>query len=111
MPNYHFDQWIEFVKQNIDEDEEGVKSENLIVEYSCHANRKDLSNTEFVNTYATYNKYIISFRVRACKFTKALEFNTKDYLVRYKGKLFNIVSAIDYQNMHKYIDVKVEVAI
>ncbi len=70
-----------------------------------------LSNDEFTNTYATFNKYIISFRVRYCKFTKGLEFNTKKYKLRYKDNLFNIISAQDYKNLHKYVDVKVEVQI
>lgn len=109
MANFRMDERIEFVTVRTFENDEGVKTQNIEVVYTCWANRKNLSNDEFLKSYAAFNKYLISFRTRCCKFTKALEFKTKDYKVRYKGQLFNIVSAMDYQNGHKYVDVKCEV--
>ena len=79
--------------------------------YTCLANRLNMSNSEFTKSYTTFNKYLISFRVRYCKFTKALEYKTKEYKLRYKGQVFNIIAAIDYQNLHKFIDVKCEVVV
>lgn len=108
---YKMNERISFIKFETCENENGFKETKETVEYTCWANRLNLSNSEFANTYATFNKYIISFRVRCCKFTKNLEFNTKKYKVKYKDNLFNIISAIDYKNLHKYIDVKIEVNI
>ena len=102
---------VAFVSTETVENENGFKIPIETTVYECWANRLNLSNDEFTNTYATFNKYIISFRVRYCKFTKELEFNTKKYKLRYKDNLFNIISAQDYKNLHKYIDVKVEVKI
>lgn len=108
---YAMNDRITFVSAITIENENGIKEETYKEEYTCWANRLNLSNDEFTNAYATLNKYIISFRVRCCKFTKALEFNTKKYKVKYKDNIFNIISAIDYKNLHKYIDVKIEVQI
>ena len=102
---------VAFVRTETVENENGFKVPTETIAYECWANRLNLSNDEFTNTYATFNKYIISFRVRYCEFTKSLEFNTKKYKLKYKDNLFNIISAQDYKNLHKYVDVKVEVQI
>ena len=77
---------VAFVSTETVENENGFKIPTNTTVYECWANRLNLSNDEFTNTYATFNKYIISFRVRYCKFTKELEFNTKKYKLRYKDK-------------------------
>ena len=111
MANFRMDDRIEFVTCTTVEDEEGIKKEEVEVAYTCWANRLNMSNSEFTKSYTTFNKYLISFRVRYCKFTKSLEFNTKNYKVRYKNQILNIISALDYKNAHKYVDVKVEVSL
>ena len=111
MANFRMDDRIEFVTCTTVEDEDGIKKEEVEVAYTCWANRLNMSNSEFTKSYTTFNKYLISFRVRYCKFTKALEYKTKEYKLRYKGQVFNIIAAIDYQNLHKFIDVKCEVTV
>lgn len=111
MANFRMDDRIEFVTCTTVEDEDGIKKEEVEVAYTCWANRLNMSNSEFTKSYTTFNKYLISFRVRYCKFTKALEYKTKEYKLRYKGQVFNIIAAIDYQSLHKFIDVKCEVVV
>ena len=111
MANFRMDDRIEFVTCTTVEDEDGIKKEEVEVAYTCWANRLNMSNSEFTKSYTTFNKYLISFRVRYCKFTKALEYKTKEYKLRYKGQVFNIIAAVDYQSMHKFIDVKCEVTV
>ena len=111
MANFRMDDRIEFVTCTTVEDEDGIKKEEVEVAYTCWANRLNMSNSEFTKSYTTFNKYLISFRVRYCKFTKALEYKTKEYKLRYKGQVFNIIAAIDYQSQHKFIDVKCEVVV
>ena len=90
MANFRMDDRIEFVTCTTVEDEDGIKKEEVEVAYTCWANRLNMSNSEF---------------------TKSLEFNTKNYKVRYKNQILNIISALDYKNAHKYVDVKVEVSL
>ena len=111
MANFRMDDRIEFVTCTTVEDEDGIKKEEVEVAYTCWANRLNMSNSEFTKSYTTFNKYLISFRVRYCKFTKALEYKTKEYKLRYKGQVFNIIAAIDYQSLHKFVDVKCEVMV
>ena len=108
MANFSMNDRVEFIAYTQIEDEDGILEDEEEVVYSCWANKKSMTNDEFVNSYATFNKYLISFRVRYCNFTKTLEYKTKEYKLRYKGQVFNIIAAIDYQNLHKFIDVKVE---
>ena len=49
---------------------------------------------------------LYSFRTRYCRFTKALELDTRTYKIKYMDKYFNIISANDYGMAHLYIDVK-----
>ena len=102
---------VAFVSTETVENENGFKIPTETIAYECWANRLNLSNDEFTNTYATFNKYIISFRVRYCKSTQGLEFNSENYKLAYTDNLFNIISAQDYKNLNKYVDVKVEVQI
>ena len=111
MANFRMDDRIEFVTCTTVEDEDGIKKEEVEVAYTCWVNRLNMSNSEFTKSYTTFNKYLISFRVRYCNFTKTLEYKTKEYKLRYKGQVFNIIAAIDYQNLHKFIDVKCEVVV
>ena len=111
MANFSMNDRVEFIAYTQTEDEDGIMEEKEEVVYSCWANKKSMTNDEFVNSYATFNKYLISFRVRYCNFTKALEYKTKEYKLRYKGQVFNIIAAIDYQDLHKFVDVKVEVIV
>lgn len=111
MANFSMNDRVEFIAYTQTEDEDGILEDTEEVVYSCWANKKSMTNDEFVNSYATFNKYLISFRTRYCKFTKELEYNTKKYKLRYKNQIFNIIAAIDYQNLHKFVDVKVEVIV
>ena len=111
MANFSMNERVEFIAYTQTEDEDGILEDNEEVVYSCWANKKYITNDEFVNSQATFNKYLVSFRVRYCNLTKALEYKTKEYKLRYKGQVFNIIAAIDYQNLHKFIDVKCEVIV
>ena len=109
MANFSMNDRVEFIAYTQIEDEDGILEDKEEVGYSCGGNKKYMTNDEFINSYATFNKYLMSFRVRYCNFTKALEYKTKEYKLRYKGQGFNIIAAIDHQNLHKFIDVKCEV--
>ena len=111
MANFSMNDRVEFIAYTQIEDEDGILEDKEEVVYSCWANKKYMTNDEFVNSYATFNKYLISFRVRYCNFTKTLEYKTKEYKLRYKGQVFNIIAAIDYQSLHKFVDVKCEVMV
>ena len=111
MANFSMNDRVEFIAYTQIEDEDGILEDKEEVVYSCWANKKYMTHDEFVNSYATLNKYLISFRVRYCNFAKTLEYTTKEYKLRYKGQVFNIIAAIDYQNLHKFIDVKCEVMV
>ena len=73
MANFSMNDRVEFIAYTQIEDEDGILEDKEEVVYSCWANKKSTTNDEFVNSYATFNKYLISFRVRYCNFTKTLE--------------------------------------
>ena len=100
---------IEFVSQKGFVDEEGYPTEEYPSEYCCHASIKDFNNDEFIAAYTTNSKLVISFKVRYCNFTKKLIFDTKTYKIKYNNLYYNIISANDLNQKHKYIIVKAEV--
>ena len=64
MANFSMNERVEFIAYTQIEDEDGILEDTEEVVYSCWANKKSMTNDEFVNSYATFNKYLISFRVR-----------------------------------------------
>lgn len=100
---------IEFVSQNSIRDEEGYCNTEYKTEYSCHAGIKEFNNSEFIEAYTTNSKILISFKVRYCNFTKKLIFDTKTYKIKYNNLYYNIISANDLNQQHKYIILKAEV--
>lgn len=100
---------IEFVSKQTITDEEGYPSKEYPSEYCCHASIKEFNNSEFIAAYTTNRKIVISFKVRYCNFTKKIIFDTKTYKIKYNNLYYNIVSASDLNQRHKYIIVKAEV--
>lgn len=101
-----FSERIDFVKVETVEDEKGIRKQVETVEYSCWTSIVTRNCQEIVKAYTTNTQEIFSFRTRYCRFTKALQLDTRTYKVRYQRKLFNIIGANDYGMAHLYIDVK-----
>lgn len=81
--------------------------------YSCWAGFKQVSGKEFISAKANNSENIVTFAVRYCNKTKVLLIpgETKKYKVIYKEKDYNIIFCTDYNNLHKFIDIKAEVII
>ena len=109
MSNNSLNEVIEFVSQNAVTDEEGYSNEEYKSEYKCHANIQNFNNSEFISAYTTNSKILISFKVRYCNFTKKLIFDIKTYKIKYNNLFYNIISANDLNQQHKYIILKAEV--
>ena len=101
-----FSERIDFVKVETVEDEKGIRKQVEVGEYSCWCNILSRSMSEIAKAYTTNTELLYSFRTRYCRFTKALELDTRTYKIKYRGKYFNIISANDYGMAHLYIDVK-----
>ena len=57
MANFSMNDRVEFIAYTQIEDEDGILEDREEVVYSCWANKKYMTNDEFVNSYATFNKY------------------------------------------------------
>jgi SPP1 family predicted phage head-tail adaptor len=79
--------------------------------YSCWSGFIQVSGKEFISAKADNSENIVTFTVRYCNKAKALLVvgATKQYKVIYKGNDYNIVFCSDYNNLHKWIDIKAEV--
>ena len=101
-----FSERIDFVKVETIENKKGIREQVEVVEYSCWCNILSRSMSEIAKAYTTNTELLYSFRTRYCRFTKALELDTRTCKIKYRGKYFNIISANDYGMAHLYIDVK-----
>ena len=79
--------------------------------YSCWCAFKQVSGREFISAKADNSENIVTFTVRYCNKTKELlEVGaTKDYKVIFDEKDYDIIFCSDYNNLHKFIDIKAEV--
>lgn len=96
---------IEFIRYIAYEDKEGIRHNDIVVDYKCSADRTSFSNSESSND-VILNNYDIVLKVRNCEFTRNLEFNTRTYKVRYKNIIFNIANA--FVEDRYYISIKLE---
>ena len=78
-----FSERIDFVKVETVEDEKGIRKQVEIVEYSCWCNILSRSMSEIAKAYTTNTELLYSFRTRYCRFTKALELDTRTYKIKY----------------------------
>lgn len=99
---------IEFITSNNSIDDEGYPHSSPESKCTFHAEIKNFNNEEFMAAYTTKSKTVISFKVRYCKFTKDLCFDTKTYQIKYNNDYYNIINANDLNQKHKYIIVKAE---
>lgn len=100
---------IQFVKN---EDNGGVfsnKNANPTVVKTVYANVLSLNNSEFVQAYSINESVIVSFRVIYNKFSKELPFKTKEYQIKWKTNLYDIITAVPKDR--NYIDVKAKVVL
>jgi SPP1 family predicted phage head-tail adaptor len=81
--------------------------------YPCWCAFKQVSGKEFISAKAENAENIVTFTVRYCTKTKALlEVGaTKDYKVIFNEKDYDIIFCSDYNNLHKFIDIKAEIKI
>lgn len=81
--------------------------------YSCWCSFKQVSGKEFISAKADNSENIVTFTVRYCNKTKVLlaPEATKEYKVIYNEKDYDIIFCSDYNNLHKFIDIKAEIKI
>ncbi|MGL4571796.1 MAG: phage head closure protein [Clostridium sp.] len=79
--------------------------------YHCWSEYRNIKGKEFIAAKATNSQSIVTFTVRYCNKTSPLLIvgNSKLYRVIYDNIPYNVVFASDYENRHKYIDLKCEV--
>lgn len=79
--------------------------------YSCRCGFKQVSGKEFSSAKANNTENIVTFTARYCNKTKVLLIpgETKKYKVIYKGNDYDILFCSDYENLHKWIDIKAEI--
>ena len=87
-----------FQKVNI-KDALGFKINKEVSYYSCWANKQLNSGKETWGKYSKQSIIVVSFKVRACKKLQAL--NSKDYFIKHKGKVYDIIY-IDDTNVDYY---------
>jgi SPP1 family predicted phage head-tail adaptor len=97
---------IEFVTTENEYEGSILIGQKEVIFYTCRCNYLDVSGREFNAADTNFSELKSSFRVRYCKFTKDLNVNTEKYKIRYSGNLYDIKFALDYKNLHKYIDIK-----
>lgn len=79
--------------------------------YSCWCSFRQVSGKEFISAKANNSENIVTFTIRYCSKTKALleAGETKQYKVIYKNNDYDILFCSDYNNLHKWIDIKAEI--
>lgn len=90
------------------QNENGFNTEVWQDYYSRWAKFKAVSGSEFVAAKATKSENIVTFSVRYCNKIKPLLIlnNYPKYKILFKGILYNIEYANDYQGLHEYVDIK-----
>jgi len=81
--------------------------------YSCWCAFRQASGKEFISAKANNSENIVTFTVRYCNKTKVLLVpgETKNYKIIFNGENYDIIFCSDYNNLHKFIDIKAEVII
>jgi SPP1 family predicted phage head-tail adaptor len=79
--------------------------------YPCWAGFKQVNGREFISAAANNSEKIVTFTVRYCNKTKVLldPEGTKIFRIHYNQNKYNIVFCSDYENLHKWIDIKCEI--
>lgn len=79
--------------------------------YSCWAGFKTISGKEFIAAKTTNNENIVTFTVRYCNKLKPLlnPKELKNFKIVFNECTYNILFVSDWNNLHKYIDIKCEV--
>lgn len=79
--------------------------------YPCWAKVKNINGSEYVEAKATNSESIITFTVRYCNKTKEILIpgNSKIFRVRYNNVYYDIEYPSDFNNSHRYIDLKCKV--
>lgn len=93
-------------------DENGFPSQKWDEEYyNCWCAFRSVSGKEYFEAKANNTENIVTFTVRYCAKTKELvePGATKIYRIFYKGFLYDIQYASDYQDEHEWIDIKCKI--
>lgn len=79
--------------------------------FNCWSKLKNISGKEYIAAKANNSENIVTFTVRYCNKTKDIltPGNTKNYRVNYNGFIYDIEYASDFNNSHRYIDLKCKV--
>lgn len=81
---------IQFQKLNIE-------TEKWIEFYSCYAEVNKASGREFFNAKTNITQSTFNFKVRYIRQLEDIIFNTNEYRIIYKDRIFNIVNVDDKQ--------------
>lgn len=79
--------------------------------YPCWSSFNQISGSEFISAKADNSEDIVTFTVRYFNKTKILLVpgETKKHKVIYKENDYDILFCSDYNNLHKFIDIKAEI--
>lgn len=91
-----FNQKIEFQKVERTKDEMCSTIETLVPYYSCYAYASGLSGKEQMEAAAQHLQETINFTVRYIPML-ANNLNTKDYVIKFRNTIFNIIHIDNYQ--------------
>lgn len=79
--------------------------------FKCWSKLKNINGSEYISAKTNNSESIVTFTVRYCNKTKDIltPGNTKNYRVNYNGFIYDIEYASDFNNSHRYIDLKCKV--
>lgn len=103
-----FTEKIIFEEISISENENGFEEKNWTKYYECWASKRDMSGREFVTQRAQQTEIITTFKVRhSLKIKRIVEtYCTKEFRVKYKGNIYDIIYPYDIDNKHLFVEFK-----
>lgn len=92
------------------QNENGFDEETWIDYFSCYSCFRQITGKEYISAKATNSENIVTFTVRYCEETKVLLKSgaTKVFRIKFFDEFYDIQYVSDYNNFHKYIDLKCE---
>lgn len=98
-------------KYSSSQNENGFDVENWTEYYKCWSGYKQVTGREYISAKATNSENIVTFTVRYCNKVKELlkPGASKIFRVKYKDEYFDIEDVLDFENLHKFVDIKAKI--
>lgn len=93
------------------QNENGFDVENWTEYYKCWSSYKQVTGREYISAKATNSENLVTFTVRYCNKIKELlkPGASKVFRIKYKDEYFDIEDVLDFENLHKFVDIKAKI--